>query len=240
MCREWNKFCDEIVSTVTRRTILCKDKLKRLETLLKEKLVNPNATHHINNAHYSLLFYASVNNCEPLFKILIDHGADPTWTNDSGNTVLLPMIKREQVSMLNYSVRNMTEVCRKNFFNGSRANGNGWSPLMSAANCGRVEMVKAFVRGGADVNAEMSTGWTALHAAAKGNYSLVVKYLLDEGQADPSMTATHRDFGKNLTYLDVTTDQQILNLEVIIKNGKVTTFDDVDEIDGLMEKTKLK
>ena len=198
--------------------------------LFKEKLVNPNASHHVNNAHYSLLFYASVNNCDTLFKMLIDHGADPTWTNDSGNTVLLPMIKREQVSMLRYCVRNMTDVCRKNFFNGSRD--SGWTPLMNAANCGRFEMVKAFVEGGAEVNAEMSTGWTALHAAAKGNYGRVLKYLFDEGQADPAITATHRDFGKNLTYLDVTTDPYIMKLEVFIKNGKVNTFDGSDVLDG--------
>ena len=85
------------------------------------------------------------------------------------------------------------------------------TPLMSCANSGNKEMAEWLVTRGADVNATMHTGWTAMHAAAKQGHADILKMLLDKG-GNRNLTATHREFGRNLTLEDVATEQQIQDL----------------------------
>ena len=82
---------------------------------------------------------------------------------------------------------------------------------MACANSGNVGMVEWLVAKGADPNLSMDTGWTALHAAAKNGHRGVLEVLLKHG-GDKSLTAIHREFGKNLLVEDVTVDENILDL----------------------------
>ena len=79
---------------------------------------------------------------------------------------------------------------------------------MTAADHGHDEMCRWLLTKGADVNAAMeTTGWTAVHAAAKSNNRTALKVLLEAG-GDPLMEASHRDFGRKLTAADVTKDPE--------------------------------
>ncbi|QQR48657.1 ankyrin repeat domain-containing protein [bacterium] len=64
-----------------------------------------------------------------------------------------------------------------------------WAPLHHAAakrSC--LEIVKALVAGGADVNLIDTNGWTALHYAANNNNAPAINYLLSQ-HANPNITA---------------------------------------------------
>ncbi len=64
---------------------------------------------------------------------------------------------------------------------------------------------------GAHVNHAMSTGWTAGHAASKKGNVEILRLLLEAG-ADKHIRAMHKEFGKNLTFSDVTVDERVLEL----------------------------
>jgi len=56
-----------------------------------------------------------------------------------------------------------------------------WSPLMNAARCGHMLLVKLYLRQGADINARDRYDWAAIHwAVAKGHHD-VYRVLLENG-----------------------------------------------------------
>ena len=57
----------------------------------------------------------------------------------------------------------------------------GTRPLILAAGHGHMDLVKALLKRGADVNAEDITGWTPLHAAAYNGHVEIAQLLLDWG-----------------------------------------------------------
>jgi uncharacterized protein len=57
----------------------------------------------------------------------------------------------------------------------------GWTALHWAAFHGKLDIVKALINAGADVNAKDNDGWTALHLAAKYGDLDVVKALINAG-----------------------------------------------------------
>ncbi|MEM9477044.1 MAG: ankyrin repeat domain-containing protein [Pseudomonadota bacterium] len=65
---------------------------------------------------------------------------------------------------------------------------NGMTPLMTAAQNGRLEAVQTLLGLGADVNCEANTGWNALHFCAQTGALDVFKALISAG-ADPARAA---------------------------------------------------
>lgn len=82
---------------------------------------------------------------------------------------------------------------------------------MSAAENNQLESCKWLIRHGANVNAAMATGWTAMHAAAKNGHAKVVEALLQAG-GNKKSEASHRDFGKGQQVADVTTNTEVLKV----------------------------
>ena len=80
---------------------------------------------------------------------------------------------------------------------------------MSCADHGRLEMAQWLIANGAEVNTQMSTGWTAMHAAAKMGHANIVELLLDNN-GNPDLCARHKDFGVNLQVVDVATDPLVI------------------------------
>ena len=82
---------------------------------------------------------------------------------------------------------------------------------MQAINNNNYNFAKWLLENGANPNAQMNTGWTAMHTAAKLAKPDLLKLLIDfGGQVD--LLARHRDFGKNLKVADVTNDEAILGI----------------------------
>ena len=57
----------------------------------------------------------------------------------------------------------------------------GWTPLMSAAASGRIDVVKYLCSKGAKVDVKERNGKTALHLAAQDGHSEVVKIIIEYG-----------------------------------------------------------
>ena len=57
----------------------------------------------------------------------------------------------------------------------------GWTPLMSAAACGRIDIVKFLCSKGAAVNLKEQHGKTALHLAAQDGHNEVVNTIIQYG-----------------------------------------------------------
>lgn len=57
----------------------------------------------------------------------------------------------------------------------------GTPAIVLASAEGHVEIVRALIARGADVNAEDFAGWTALHAAARNGHKEIVSVLLERG-----------------------------------------------------------
>lgn len=74
---------------------------------------------------------------------------------------------------------------------------------MSAADNQKFEFCDWLIKNGADVNATMpTTGWTAMHAAAKRGDKDIIRLLLKNG-GDKNLRARHRDFGSQCTVADI-------------------------------------
>ena len=170
---------------------------------------DPNIAHIHKEAHFSLLFHASIDNDVEGFKILIGAGADPTWRNKFGTNVFKLLLKRNQVKMAEACFASLDAQKRKDYAN--QAIPSGWTLLMSCAEAGNLVMAKLLVENGAEVNRAMSSGWAAMHAAAKKGSIEMLEYLLQQG-GDPNLKATHRDYGRDVAVSDVTSDQNIIEL----------------------------
>merc|ERR1711879_1142824 len=120
------------------------------------------------------------------------------------------LAKRGQVEMAEMCLAKVPEDKRAAVAN-SAAN-SGWSVLMTASENNQFEFAKWLIKNGADVNKSMeSTGWTAGHAAAKRGNLDILGLLLKNGARQDAL-AMHRDFGKNLRFYDVTSDERIHQL----------------------------
>uniref|UniRef100_A0A8C5LVY4 Uncharacterized protein n=1 Tax=Leptobrachium leishanense TaxID=445787 RepID=A0A8C5LVY4_9ANUR len=113
------------------------------------------------------------------FNIAVEHGADVCNTSSDGTPVFLAACEQ---------ARDCADMCLRLLEKG--ADPNSWNPktgrtaLMEASREGAVDLVRAILQKGGDVNQR----WNAVHFAARGGYLEVLKVLSAYG-AD--MTATN-------------------------------------------------
>ena len=74
--------------------------------------------------NFSLLFHASIDDNLEAFSLLISAGADPTWINQSGTTVLKLIVKRNQLEMAKLCITNLNDNETKAFVNHASQSGN--------------------------------------------------------------------------------------------------------------------
>ena len=81
-----------------------------------------------SNAHFSLLFHASYLECDLGFRRLLERGADPTWRNKSGNSVLKLQAKRGQISLAELAFKDVPRETMVELVNQKMTGGN-WVSL---------------------------------------------------------------------------------------------------------------
>ena len=166
-----------------------------------------NAFHYWREADFSLLFHAAISNNKVALHLLLEAGADPTLPNIRGTNVFMLFAKRGQVDMAEMCLAKVPKDKRAAVVNSTTT--SGWSALMTAAENNQLESTKWLLKNGADVNTQMQgTLWTAGHAASKRANLEILELLLKNG-ASQDLLACHRDFGKNLRFSDVTTDERV-------------------------------
>jgi len=169
-----------------------------------------NAFHYWREADFSLLFHTALSNNRVALHLLLEAGADPTLSNIRGTNVFMLFAKRGQVEMAEMCLAKVPKDKRAAVVNFTTA--SGWTALMTAAENNQLETAKWLLKNGANVNTQMQgTLWTAGHAAAKRSNLEILDLLLKNG-ASQDLLASHRDFGKNLRFADVTTDERVLQV----------------------------
>ena len=191
------------------------DAMRRTQDLsvlgpLSLKIKWPNAFQFWKNADFTLLFHASIINNSAAVQLLLKAGADPTLTNIKGTNAFMLFAKRGQIQMAEACLAQVPKDKRGATVNAATV--SGWTALMTAAENNQLEFAKWLIANGADVNGQMlGSLWTAGHAAAKRGNLEILELLLQNGVNQASL-ACHREFGRNLTFADVTTDERVLNL----------------------------
>ena len=169
-----------------------------------------NAFHFWRNADFSLLFHASLANNKVAVQLLLEAGANPTLANIKGTNVFMLFAKRGQIELAEMCLAKVPKEKKRDVVNSVTT--SGWTALMTAAENNQLEAAKWLLKNGADVNTQMEgSKWTAGHAATKRGNLEILELLLKNGASQDSI-ASHRDFGKNLRFTDVTSDDKVLQL----------------------------
>eukprot|EP00752_Nemacystus_decipiens_P008237 g7365.t2 len=126
--------------------------------------------------HYgnTLLHGAAHGGQPPVFQALLDAGVDVSLRNNERFTPLMIASQKGRVdlfrSVVERGLNDVNDTCV-----------NGMSPLFLATEEAGVDMVKAVLAAGGDVQSRTIDGWTPLHAAARRGNVRVIRALLRGG-----------------------------------------------------------
>ena len=102
-------------------------------------------------------------------KIMIKRGADPSLTDYIGWNTLHFAAQGGDTDIISLIHTHLPNIESKT--------GNGLTPLMVAALCGKLHAVKWFLEKGATVACENNRGWNMLHSAAQGGDTDIISLI---------------------------------------------------------------
>lgn len=150
--------------------------------------VNPNtgtfpwSLRHSLLARNKPLHFAAANGHIEVVKLLLDHGAHVSTTNEGGETPLHYATKGGHTEVMTILLDHGADVSAKGTSCGT--------PLQWAARNGQTKAAELLLARGANVNQQGTSGWTALIDAAAHDHIDVVKLLLSRG-ANPKIRASY-------------------------------------------------
>ncbi|KAI9347869.1 ankyrin repeat-containing domain protein [Pilaira anomala] len=199
------------MKTFMQKIIKSIDNKEQVETLLKQYENEENFINERDAHGDSLLHFASRIQCLPVMKLLIQYGADPEAVNEHGRRPIHEVI--ESAECVTYLVHQ----CHVDVNAMKRGD---WTPVMSAALKGNLEIVKILVNAGALLNRTTRDGRTALYLAVQEGHIQLSKYLTDQypqaitqatksgrlpTQAAAALTCMNQDEGKDTPAYIITT-----------------------------------
>ena len=154
-----------------------------------------------NRFKNTALHYAVNTGNVDMVSILLENGINIKIANNEGKTafrlinrhnILLKILEKGvlpdnpgQFGLLHSAAENgfLKEICTmlENEVDVDVKDDNGYTPLMLAANKGRVDVVELFYRHRADVNVHSNRGWTSIMLATKNNDRKMISLLLQNG-----------------------------------------------------------
>jgi len=115
-------------------------------------------------------------------KALLDEGADPNRSDETGLSPLMVAAYSGQVEVIKILIEYRATI--------EDRDSSGYTPLIFAANAGQVQSSQLLIEHGADVNARDHNGSTPIMFAAQHGHNELVSLLLKKG-ADPAATGSH-------------------------------------------------
>ena len=134
-----------------------------------------------NETGITPLMNAAMNGNVQAVELLIKRGADPSLTDDSGSNSLHFAAAGGDTDIIYLIHTLMPDI--------DSLNGEGETPLLVAANSGKLHAVKWFLERGAEATYEDKGGWNALHSAAFSGDPGTIDHILTRMQAIESRTA---------------------------------------------------
>jgi ankyrin repeat protein len=138
-------------------------------------------------AHNLLMDAIIVENVE-FAKLLIEKGADIYYSDDRDVSTLLQASHRGMTEVVELLLSKHDPEKKPSYL--EQPSDDGVSPLIAAASEGHVEIVKALLKAGADVNSKDKDATTALMAASARGHKDVVEALLE---AKPDVNLQNED-----------------------------------------------
>jgi hypothetical protein len=108
------------------KSVITKENIDKMEEAIK-RLPDPDVSHGWHDGEFSLLFHASLTNCLPAVRLLLEAGADPLWLNDSESCVSLLFAKRGQIDMADLCYDRLSKIARSEFINAATEVGKSMS-----------------------------------------------------------------------------------------------------------------
>ena len=115
------------------------------------------------------LMNAALNGNVQAVKSMIKRGADPSLTDYTGWNTLHFAAQGGDTDIISLIHTHLPNIDSKT--------GEGITPLMLAASCGKLHAVKWFLEKGATVACECNRGWNTLHCAAKGGDTDIISLI---------------------------------------------------------------
>lgn len=123
--------------------------------------------------NFQSLMHAVTTGDTATVKKLLDEGANPNRTDQTGLSPLMAAAYSGQDSVVRILIEHRSDIdARDNY---------GYTALMFAANAGKLECAKLLVDQGSDINAKDNDGSTPLMFAAQHGYNEIVNLLLKNG-----------------------------------------------------------
>lgn len=111
-----------------------------------------------------------------VFKLLLDRGADVTYVEPNGSSILTAAAGMGKLDVVKLLVTNGADV--------NQLDGRGESALFRAAQSGHAEVVSFLLQSGANKSLANTNGRTALYTALYGGYTQVVDLLYEGSRLD--------------------------------------------------------
>lgn len=140
----------------------------------------------------TLLHHAADHAFVRLTTTLLERGANPDTLNGEGRWPLRAAIESGRLELVQLFLKHRAHPTHPSLSHRFQGD-HGFvcdTALTVASLHASLDVIKALVQAGADLNREDVDGWTPLHAAVHGNRIDVVRYLLDN-RADATISARY-------------------------------------------------
>lgn len=171
------------------------------------------------------VFLAAVDACKPeVVKFLIAKGANVLAVDERGNTAL---------HYAAHSIGEITQILLQAGIAPNCVNNEGYTPLMSAASIGNIEVVKTLLAANADAAHRLKDGKPLIVIAVESGNEEVVKALIDAG------VATNRGFKIGGRRVNALTYAKSKNMREMLKSAGCVEIISTDAAVKLLKRYEI-